>query len=158
MWCTGFSLVAEYGLSCLVAHGILLSQPGIKSFMSPELDGGFLTTGPPGKSQVLFFLSHQICVTLLWQFWETSRLTHRGPLHLPSPLPRMPFLQILTLFAPSHHSWLSSWSRPSHPSTTPFLAFHPAFLASWSSQSSQASFPFICSPLVWPPPQCKCKF
>ena len=58
----GFSLVAECGLSCLVAHGILLSQPGIKSFMSPELDGGFLTTGPPGKSQVfVFFKPPNLC-------------------------------------------------------------------------------------------------
>ena len=29
--------------------GILVHQPGIEP-MSPALEGGFLTTGPPGKS------------------------------------------------------------------------------------------------------------
>ena len=37
-------------LSSSVAHGILVSRPGIKP-MSPALQGGFLTTGPPGKPQ-----------------------------------------------------------------------------------------------------------
>ena len=36
------------GLGCPVACGILVSQPGIKP-ASPALEGGFLTTGPPGK-------------------------------------------------------------------------------------------------------------
>ena len=35
--------------SCPVACGILVSGPGIEH-SSPALEGGFLTTGPPGKS------------------------------------------------------------------------------------------------------------
>ena len=37
--------------SCPVACGILVPQPGIEP-VSPALEGGFLTTGPPGKSHV----------------------------------------------------------------------------------------------------------
>ena len=36
------------GLSCLMAYGILVPQPGIE----PTLEGPFLTTGPPGKSHM----------------------------------------------------------------------------------------------------------
>ena len=43
------SVVAAHRLSCPTACGILIPQPGIKP-MSPALEGGFLTTGPPGKS------------------------------------------------------------------------------------------------------------
>ena len=43
------SVAAERGLSCSMACGILVLQPGIKS-MFPALDSGCLTTGPPGKS------------------------------------------------------------------------------------------------------------
>ena len=45
----GVSLLVVRGLSCFSAYGILVSQPGMES-ASPELQGGFLTTGPPGKS------------------------------------------------------------------------------------------------------------
>ena len=47
----GFSLVVARGLrlSCPVACGILVPRPGIEP-MSSALEGGFLTTGPPGKS------------------------------------------------------------------------------------------------------------
>ena len=38
-------------LSCPVAGGILVSGPGVK-FGSPVLEGGVLTTGPPGNSQL----------------------------------------------------------------------------------------------------------
>ena len=38
----------------LVACGILVPQPGIKP-TSPVLEGGFLTTGPPGKSPEYLF-------------------------------------------------------------------------------------------------------
>ena len=41
------SLVVAHGLSCSVACGVLVPQP------FPELQGGFLTTGPRGKSRSL---------------------------------------------------------------------------------------------------------
>ena len=51
-----FKILAELGLcstqasfSCLVICGILVPQPGIDP-VSTALQGGFLTTGPPGKS------------------------------------------------------------------------------------------------------------
>ena len=45
-----FSLLVTPGLSCPSACGILVPQPGIEP-ASSALQGGFLTTGPPGKSQ-----------------------------------------------------------------------------------------------------------
>ena len=47
-WCVG-SVVAASDLSCSVACGILVPQPGIKPAY-PALKSRFLTTGPPGKS------------------------------------------------------------------------------------------------------------
>ena len=44
------SVVSVCRLSCPTACVILVSQPGIKN-MSPAMEGAFLTTGPPGKSQ-----------------------------------------------------------------------------------------------------------
>ena len=43
------SLVVALGLSCPAARGIFFPRPGIE-LASPALEGGFLTTGPPGKS------------------------------------------------------------------------------------------------------------
>ena len=43
------SVVVAHGLSCPVACGILVPRPGIEP-VSPALQDGFLTTGPPGKS------------------------------------------------------------------------------------------------------------
>ena len=40
------------GLTCPAACGILVPLPEIKP-VSPALEGGFFTTGPPGKSQNL---------------------------------------------------------------------------------------------------------
>ena len=42
------------GLGCPAACGILVPRPGIEP-VSPALEGGFLTTGPPVKSQTLGF-------------------------------------------------------------------------------------------------------
>ena len=56
--CTSFSLVWHAGLvasSCGMACGILVPRPGIEP-ESPALEGGFLTTGPPGKSLYVCFL------------------------------------------------------------------------------------------------------
>ena len=70
-WCTGFSLVVVQGLehagsvvvacglSCLWAYGNLVPQTGIQ-LMSPTLEDGFLTAGPPGKSHILsYFIAKQ---------------------------------------------------------------------------------------------------
>ena len=43
--------VSARGLSCPAAGGILVSGPGVESG-SPVLEGGVLTTGTPGKSQL----------------------------------------------------------------------------------------------------------
>ena len=40
----------------VLKYEILVPQPGIKP-KSPELQGRFLTTGPPGKSPLAFILS-----------------------------------------------------------------------------------------------------
>ena len=48
-----FSLVVTPGLSCPSACGILVPQPGIEP-ASSALQGGFLTTRSPGKSQYRF--------------------------------------------------------------------------------------------------------
>ena len=50
------SVVAACRLSCSEACGILVPQPGIDPLF-PELQGGFLSTRSPGKSQEkTFFL------------------------------------------------------------------------------------------------------
>ena len=46
--CPAGSLDVVPGLNCPTACGILVPQPGIEP-TSPALQGGFLTTGPPGK-------------------------------------------------------------------------------------------------------------
>ena len=61
------SLAVARGLSCPMACGILVPQPGIEP-MSPALEGGFFMSGPPGKSQEFLrvlenlSLSPHICV------------------------------------------------------------------------------------------------
>ena len=52
--CVSFSLVKAHRFGCPAARGILVPQPGIKP-MSPELESGFLTTGPPGQSSWVLF-------------------------------------------------------------------------------------------------------
>ena len=58
LWHKG-SVVAAHGLSCPAACGILVPRPGIEP-VSPALEGGFLNTGPPGKSQLCTFLRKRI--------------------------------------------------------------------------------------------------
>ena len=58
MWHAGSVAVAR-GLSCPMACGILVARPGIEP-ASPVLEGGFFTTGPPGKSQRGYFFTHKI--------------------------------------------------------------------------------------------------
>ena len=43
------SIVTSQGLTCSAAGGVLVPWLGIEP-VSPALQGGFLTTGPPGKS------------------------------------------------------------------------------------------------------------
>ena len=72
--CSGFSLWtpehvgfvgAARGSSCPAACGILVPRSGI-DFTSLTLEGGFFTTGPPGKSPgTLFLLSTKCPVTSL---------------------------------------------------------------------------------------------
>ena len=50
------SPVVARGLSCSAAYAILVPLPGIKPESSPALQNGFLTTGPPGKSQDLLLI------------------------------------------------------------------------------------------------------
>ena len=50
--CSG-SVVAPHRLSCFMACGILVLQPGFKPTIL-AFGGGFLITGPPGKSLDLF--------------------------------------------------------------------------------------------------------
>ena len=49
LWCGAFFLAVAQGLSCPSACGILIPRPGIEP-VSPALEGGFLITGPSGKS------------------------------------------------------------------------------------------------------------
>ena len=66
-WQASFSLVVLPGLSCLSACGILVPSPGIEP-LSPALQGGFLTTGPPvdhQKSLLLCFLINRLYNGLL---------------------------------------------------------------------------------------------
>ena len=53
LWCLG-SVVVTCRLSRSAACGILVRQPGIEP-ASPELQGGFLTTGPLVKPSFLPF-------------------------------------------------------------------------------------------------------
>ena len=78
LWCTA-SLDGAHGLSscsarlsCPVACGILVPQPGIK-LVSPTLKGGFLNPGPPGKSLDLFFSLHHIVISDLLSVFASYR-------------------------------------------------------------------------------------
>ena len=64
LWCSG--------LSCSMKHGILVPWQG--STLSPALEGGFLTTGPPRKSPfwlwVLFWFLVLTFVFMVWKFGD----------------------------------------------------------------------------------------
>ena len=71
--CTGFS----WDLQAQLGHGMwdLVPQPGIEP-LSPALAGGFLTTGPPGKSPHLHFENTALAIVWsveqVWR-WRPSR-------------------------------------------------------------------------------------
>ena len=67
LWHVGLVVVA-HRLSCPVACGILIPRPGIEP-MSPALEGWFLTTGPPGKSQMLSIFSCA-CWPFVYLLWK----------------------------------------------------------------------------------------
>ena len=76
------------GLSCPVAWGILVPWPGAEP-ISPALEGGFLTTGPPGKSLKDLFIV-KVCFpfhTINQQVFAEKILSHhedsRGDIDLP---------------------------------------------------------------------------
>ena len=48
------SEVVVHGIGCSTAYGILVPQPGIKP-APPEMQGRFLTIGPPGKFVCTYF-------------------------------------------------------------------------------------------------------
>ena len=64
--CTGSVIVAP-GLSCNATCGILVPQPGTEP-RSPALEGGFLATGPQGKSQPSVFLASEM--------WMGQKIAH----------------------------------------------------------------------------------
>ena len=67
------SLVVARGLSCsAVSCGVLVPQPGVKP-MSPALQGGFLTSGPPEKSS--FYLFYFIVLAAPLSMWDLNSVT-----------------------------------------------------------------------------------
>ena len=56
------SAVLVHGLNCPAACGILVPRPGIEP-ASPALEGGFFTTGPPGKSQASIHMLLAVCIS-----------------------------------------------------------------------------------------------
>ena len=62
------TLLVARGLSCPAACGILVPLPGIK-LTSPEMQDGFLTTGPPGKFWLkLYLIILELCI-LFCHIW-----------------------------------------------------------------------------------------
>ena len=47
------SVVVAHTLSCPATCGILVPRPGVEP-ASPALEGGFLTTGPPGRTHIIY--------------------------------------------------------------------------------------------------------
>ena len=63
----GGFFAAVHGLSCPTAREILVPWPGIEP-TCPALEGGLLTTGPPGKSPDQPFWLNS-ATNLCWSFW-----------------------------------------------------------------------------------------
>ena len=68
LWHVSSVVVAHRWLSCSVACGILVPRPGIEP-MSPALEGGFLTIGPPGESLIYILrrIFWQLCGILSYK-------------------------------------------------------------------------------------------
>ena len=131
----GLSLVVVHRLSCPKACGILVPQPGMEP-ASSALEGGFLTTGLPGKSFYNTFRLHSLLTT--------CALFLPGHHHGPSPssicnelLTGFP-VSALDPTIPSLHrikgsvGWM--WITPCPSSANPLL--HAAFLLTHRVKSS----------------------
>ena len=75
------SVVTMRELSCPTACEILVPRPGIEP-MSPALEGGFLTTGPPGESQEKFLqykkrIRTKTCKCKEFSQFGNKKTTHR---------------------------------------------------------------------------------
>ena len=66
--------VVVHGLSCPVACGILVLWPGIEPTFPAPLEGGSLTTGPPGKS-LLTALEEVFSLNVEWILLPTRAQT-----------------------------------------------------------------------------------
>ena len=62
--------LAAHGLSCSAACVILVPHPGIEP-VSPALQGGLSTTGPPGKSPCFLFMREVV-------LWKPPKLLREG--------------------------------------------------------------------------------
>ena len=76
LWCVD-SLVVVHGLSCSIARGLLVLQPGIEP-VSLASQGGFLTTGPPGKSSLLLSTYINRYFWSAYNFYLNSHPANKG--------------------------------------------------------------------------------
>ena len=101
-WWHAESLVVLHWLSCSVACEILVPRPGTE----PELQGGFLATGPPGSPLMSVLCSTAACPT-------------------PGTLPGMTFLSSCPCLGPPH--LVMALQPPETPDRGSLL--HPSTLA-----------------------------
>ena len=87
--CTTAARVVAHGLSCCPARGVLLPGPGIKP-TSSALEGGFLTTGPPGKSLSLHLLPLLFIPRPVASWLHNQILSERGTPESSLQAPRSP--------------------------------------------------------------------
>ena len=99
-WWHADSLVVLHWLSCSVACEILVPRPGIE----PELQGGFLATGPPGSPLMSVLCSTAACPTT-------------------GTLPGMTFLSSRPCLGPPH--LVMALQPPETPDGVPPAPLHP---------------------------------
>ena len=104
-----WGLCSNGGLSsCSAACGILVSRPGTEP-VSPELEGRFLTTGPPGKSLVPHFpIRAPSCwasptqISVQRSFWNDESKKHKSGKHTHTNLIlSLPYLKHVSGSSPS---------------------------------------------------------
>ena len=126
-------LVMVRGLSCCVACGLLVPWAGMEP-ESPALEGGALTTGPPGKSPSWLF--HLPLAPPLSGCPWNGRPAHLVPGPLGSLVPFAPLNMSATCL------WWTASALP-----TPSLVLHPAILA--PQLPSLRRLLFIWKPFKW---------